>query len=283
MKKRIQTAALFLVFVALGVLIVLAWGCSARTCDYRYEVVSRYDDSCADSSQCTSFYLSYPVFSKKWFSSAAVDSINAQVYRAMVGTEDKTAEAMAEDFLAGYRDYLVERDSIARAENDSTMAGYVPVWYYNAECQVEVNGPKILVTVLKFSQYEGGAHGMYGHLYANYEVASGKRFALEDVFSDTLALASKITECFIQQNELDASVPLCDQGYFIDQQWLPLTDNFALLPQGVTFHYNVYEIAPYAAGELSVVVPYELLEGILRFKPDFEKAEVFSSDSDTAE
>lgn len=277
MKKRIQAAALFL---TLGVFAALAWGCGPRACDYEYEVVSRYADNCADSSECTSFYLSYPVFSKKWFSSAAVDSLNARVYRATVGTEDKTAEGMAEDFLAGYRDFLNERDSIARAEGDSTMARYVPVWYYNAECLVEVNGPEMVVTMLKFSQYEGGAHGMYGQLYANYEVASGKRFALEDVFTDTLALARKITERFIQQNELDASVPLCDQGYFIDEQWLPVTDNFALLPQGVTFHYNVYEIAPYSAGELSVIVPYGDLEGILRFKPDFEKAEVFSSDSE---
>lgn len=277
MKKVVYIGAVVVVLAA-----AIGWAVryNARACNYEYQVVSRTDENCKDSSDCTSFYLSYPVFAKKLFSSVAVDSINASVYRQMAGPEAKTTEQLADEFFEGYKSYIADRLEIAREESDSTMAGFIPGWYYNAECFVVVNGPKLIVTGLKFSQFEGGAHGLYGMSYSNYDMATGRMLTLDDVFSDTLALDKKMTELFIGQKELDANIPLSEQGYFIDNNLLPLTQNFALTPEGVVFYYNVYEIAPYSDGPSCVKVPYEELSDILKFKPDFEGAEVFSSDLD---
>lgn len=275
MKKVVYIVA---VVVVLAVAAWWAMGYNARACNYEYRVVSRTDKNCKDSTDCTSFYLSYPVFAKKLFPSAAVDSINASLYRQMVGPEAKTTEQLADEFFEGYKNYVAERLEIAREEGDSTMADFIPGWYCNAECFVVVNGPKLIVTGFKFSQFEGGAHGLYGLSYSNYDVATGRMLSLGDVFSDTLALDQKMTELFIGQKELNANIPLSEQGYFIDNNLLPLTQNFALTPEGVVFYYNVYEIAPYSDGPSYVKVPYEELSDILKFKPDFEGAEVFSSD-----
>ena len=81
------------------------------------------------------------------------------------------------------------------------------------------------------------------------------------------------------QKELDASVPLLEQGYFIDNNQLPVTANFALTPDGVIFYYNVYEIAPYAYGPSQVTVPYADLKDIMVYKPDFSGSEVFPVES----
>lgn len=275
MKKVIYT---LIVVVALGAAAIWAWNYNGRAYNYEYRVTSRCDENCKDSSDCTSFYLSYPVFAEKIFPSAGLDSINASIYRRMTGSEGKTPEQLADEFFQGYRSYVAERKEIAQEEGDSTMSDFIPTWYSNAECFVVVNSPKLIVTGIKVSQFEGGAHGIYGLFYSNYDVNTGREFVLEDVFSDTLALDQKITEQFIGQKELDANIPLSQQGYFIDDNLLPLTNNFALLPDGVIFYYNVYEIAPYSDGPSYVKVPYGKLEDILKFKPDFGKAEVFSAD-----
>ena len=52
-------------------------------------------------------------------------------------------------------------------------------------------------------------------------------------------------------------------------------------PDGVIFYYNVYEIAPYSYVPSSVTVPYSELDGILKYKPDFKRAEVFAPDMES--
>ena len=272
MKKVVVFAAVVVVAI------VAAWVIMSgpKTCNYEYVIVNRTDAQCKDTSACTAMYLSYPVFSKKMFSVAKVDSINASVYRQIVGNQDKTIEQMASEFFAEYKEYLAEREKIALEEGDTNS--FVPTWSYSAENFVVVNAPRIIVTGLRYSQYTGGAHGMYGLFYANYDVETGRMLTLDDVFSDTLALAERMTVEFIGQKNLDAEVPFSEQGYFIDSNLLPLTSNFALLPDGVLFYYNVYEIAAYAAGPAYVQLPYEKLDGLMKFRPEFKDAEVFSAD-----
>ena len=281
MKKVVIVFILILVLIALlvlGLKICKNWGNKAQVLDYEYTVVSRYDTSCADSTDCTSFYVSYPVFSKKRTSNAAIDRLNDEVYD-LVDSDGMTLEVVADGFFDDYEKYLEQRRKIALEENDSTMLSYVSAWYFSAECAVVVNAPTMVVVRMDYSRYEGGAHGMYGSLYGNYDVASGKGYSLYDVFTDTVALAQRITEKFIERYQVDDQVPLWDQGYFVDDEdVLPIAENFALLPQGVLFYYNVYEIAAYAAGPQYVIMSYEELKDIMRFIPDFEKAEVFSSD-----
>ena len=41
------------------------------------------------------------------------------------------------------------------------------------------------------------------------------------------------------------------------------TENFYLTPEGITFHYNVYEIAPYVMGAIQISLPYQIMEHLL--------------------
>ena len=40
--------------------------------------------------------------------------------------------------------------------------------------------------------------------------------------------------------------------------------NFYLTPGGITFHYNIYEIAPYVIGPIEVTVGFDKMEAMLR-------------------
>lgn len=275
MKKTATVIILTLAVIVAGGVIALKYNSGA--CDYEYAVLSRNYQDCKDSSDCTSIYLSYPVFGRKLFDDRAIDSINSHVAAQVTGSAGKTAEDVASEFFEGYAQYAKDRAEMN--VQDSIADSFIPSWTYSSDCSVIVNGPRIIVTEMKFNQYEGGAHGIYANIYTNYDVKSGRDLGLADVFSDTLALARTLTECFIAQKELDASIPLLEQGYFIDNNQLPVTANFALTPEGVVFYYNVYEIAPYSYGPSQVTVPYSELKDIMVYKPDFADSEVFPVES----
>jgi hypothetical protein len=105
--------------------------------------------------------------------------------------------------------------------------------------------------------YNGGAHGMYGTEYRVFDRDSGRFVTLQDVFDadkrETLHKA--VVESLRKKFELAEDQGLTDAGFFSDE--LALTENFFLSGEGVGFHWNIYELAPYVFGEIEVVVPHE--------------------------
>jgi hypothetical protein len=62
-------------------------------------------------------------------------------------------------------------------------------------------------------------------------------------------------------SKLSPGEPL-SAGYYFDNS-VEVPANFFLGPEGVGFHWDPYEIAPYAVGPVEVVVPYNQLQGLL--------------------
>ena len=244
-------------------------------CDYDYDITDRSYSPNNDTSNVTSVYLSYPIFSHPIYNGVAVDSINASVKRLIL-PDDKTDEQFADDFLKEYQYFYKERDSINKAEK--TGINFIPSWSYSSQMYVLVNGVKLIVTQKDDENYMGGAHGMYGTLFYNYDAKKGKLLTVDDVFTDTVALVDNITKYFINAYQLDDSVSLAEQGFFVEGEKLPMTSNFALLPEGVVFVYNVYEIAPYAFGMAEITVPYAAISNIMKYTPDFKEADIFKQE-----
>ena len=51
--------------------------------------------------------------------------------------------------------------------------------------------------------------------------------------------------------------------YLLVSEILP-SDNFKVTEDGITFIYNPYEIAAYAAGTIRITIPWDELQDILR-------------------
>ena len=53
-----------------------------------------------------------------------------------------------------------------------------------------------------------------------------------------------------------------DMGYVTTGDLTP-TENFYLSKDGITFYYNVYDIAPYVMGPVKITLPYEMMQHLL--------------------
>ena len=54
-----------------------------------------------------------------------------------------------------------------------------------------------------------------------------------------------------------------DSGYLLVTD-IPVTEDFSISDSGITFIYNPYEIAAYAAGIIRINIPWDELQDILR-------------------
>lgn len=110
-----------------------------------------------------------------------------------------------------------------------------------------------------FSYTAGAAHGMYHQEFVNFDLSKKKRIALQDLIAN--GSESKILENLYSANStwLDA--------HNVSQDKLKLSDNFYYGANGIVFVYPLYELASYAEGMSELVLPYQMLDKLI--KPEY--------------
>ena len=120
----------------------------------------------------------------------------------------------------------------------------------------------ILVYEIEEYSFTGGAHGMATLEYHNYALNGGYEIALSDV------IASEKQECAatLIREKLYTSYGVNDDAGLKENclfpEYINVTENFRITPQGITFHYNQYDIACYAAGPIEISITKSELEAL---------------------
>lgn len=105
--------------------------------------------------------------------------------------------------------------------------------------------------------YSGGAHGMHGIGYYCFDLEDQKSMELVDIVDmDSTALQSLLETQFRKDYDLSAEQSLKE---ILFDDYLKANDNFFFTDEGLGFCYGPYEVAPYAAGVIDVVIPYHQL------------------------
>ncbi len=103
-------------------------------------------------------------------------------------------------------------------------------------------------------EYAGGAHGVYGHTYFNFDVKTGKLIKLKDILhaDDHQFIKFYIDRLTKEYTMEDGEVPFL-------QTPKKASENFFILPEGITFSYYPYELMGFAAGEPELFLSWEEL------------------------
>ena len=141
-----------------------------------------------------------------------------------------------------------------------------------------------LLSLERFLWEEGGAHALYYWFYYSYDLNTGRRLKLLDVFRPyTLSdVADAINKNLRKQLGLKPGQSLKDAYYNYD--YIGVSKNFFVTDKGIGFQYNIYEIASFASDATTVFVPFSdvreyLSPGFLNLisKPDHTPGERSSS------
>lgn len=121
---------------------------------------------------------------------------------------------------------------------------------YNQNCYVSLYTDQY--------EYTGGAHGITTRVADTWDLRKGYRIQLSQLFPGGFDYAAYLTDAIIAQ--IRQQIESGEADYFENYQELAVEyfnpGNFYLTPQGLVIYYDLYAIAPYAAGIREFTIPY---------------------------
>jgi hypothetical protein len=115
--------------------------------------------------------------------------------------------------------------------------------------------------------YNGGAHGINGSTYICLDVKEKKVWRLQDVLAVDIPKISALLEA--EARKQFALKPTDTLSFTLSVDTSPVTGSIIISDRGITFHYDPYDIACYAMGDVSLYLSYTQLGEML--KPEFKK------------
>lgn len=172
--------------------------------------------------------------------------------------EQSFQENLAESLEWAKQDMLISDSGMSYSENQ----GY----------GVERNDGKVLSFFVSFDNFEGGAHGSYMEYGLNFDAETGEVLTIEDIAQDKAAFQEiSVQEMLRQCEDLKA------QGMLFEDEMLESVgglqgimeskmegEEWYFTEEGIRFISNIYEIAPYAAGNFQFDIPYEMINDVLK-------------------
>ncbi len=110
--------------------------------------------------------------------------------------------------------------------------------------------------ILVVSGYVGGAHGYQNIISWNYDVKAKTEMALKDLFSSDPNYLKTVSE--FSRAKLKAKFGKDANEEMLMQGTMPTVENFSVFtftPDSITLYFTQYQVAPYAMGESTVVIP----------------------------
>lgn len=183
--------------------------------------------------------------------------INTLLLKALISSDFDDA-----DFKHAVQDYHTREVNVLTNELSLEM-------YANGNADIEYgfysirNGKfinhshdKIISYSVETNVYYGGAHGMHEIKYLNFCKKDARQIHIEDVLdmSDESKIADLLLTQLLKDNNVDNVEQLMEKTSLLTINDLYVTDNFLLGKETITFHYNPYEIGPYASGSTDITI-----------------------------
>ena len=169
-------------------------------------------------------------------------------------------DAYASDYISTYRDENLELAESLAGENSMALSwGKYITGAFTGEMNM-ADGDRLMNYTITDYSYTGGAHGMNTETNLVFSLETEDRLGLEDIFrEDSMSALPGLLMKHVSEAFEDPS----DSGYLLVTD-IPATENFSISDSGITFIYNPYEIAAYAAGIIRITIPWDELQDILR-------------------
>ncbi len=225
------------------------------------------------SDRCV-FRIVYPQFQARVRGEAEPDrrwdAANRELERAALTGYVPTSTDGSFDLERGADAYIeqcraeLEELSAALGNDETGYMQYVQSVGYD----VELLQDGLASLVIQSYSYSGGAHGLPWLHGVTLTVPEGRRLRLGDLVKpDRLKpllqmvrrqLVDEWDEALIPEAAAAFSAYVGDANPATDEELRELAayEDFYLTPNGFVFYWNVYDVAPYAAGQLTVTVPF---------------------------
>ncbi|WBV60477.1 RsiV family protein [Chryseobacterium camelliae] len=142
---------------------------------------------------------------------------------------------------------------------------YAQEWYSDLGMNLKSNINDYIHIEYGWGSYEGGAHDNYGFSERVFDIKNNKKVDLKDITS----MSKDQLEALLMKNINKINGGATDENGEIHNsemllvEKIPVTGNFYFDDKNLYFHYSPYEIAAFAAGDITVPISWQELNGTL--------------------
>lgn len=206
---------------------------------------------CLHDSICAQINLRYPVFSGSDAAKRLNDSVEVALYFAANANRNLPLKTALDSAAA---------QMYATMKSDEE-AGAAIGMSYTAELTSEVllQTGKLVSLQMDGYTFSGGVHGYYYTVLNTFDIKTAESVHLTDLVSDTAALRPLLERAFVDAHREEIENVKLEDLLLNPEQPLALPLNYCIVPSGIRFMYNPYEVTPYAVGQTDIVLSWELL------------------------
>lgn len=175
--------------------------------------------------------------------------------------DGENAEEYKETLIGRYRDaYRNMRETVKKNPDMSPAA---MDWEYTESMDIRTFSDHGMVINRKKNYYTGGAHSILEDNYYVVDLKKQKALAWEDLFTDPASpeLYDLVLDGLRNYAGLEKDAPLSSGIYFENEP--EISEIFFLTHDGLGFHWNSYEIGPYSAGDVEIIISWTKIRNLL--------------------
>jgi len=211
--------------------------------------------------------IAYRVYCETFWDDDGYKLLDLKItYPEIISANNSSIDAINEYYQIQFDHFisstLSEGLELARENREDSKAGgfeFRP-HYYEYYPDIKYNRNNLLSVLNTFYEYTGGAHPLTAWKSQTFDIKTGKKLALTDIFKGSKDdILQRIYQLVL--TEIKGSEGTDDFMYFQtyeeDLRKYYGEEDFVLTEESVLFYYQVYSIAPYAAGIPVFALPYK--------------------------
>ncbi|MFT7073653.1 DUF3298 domain-containing protein [Patiriisocius sp. Uisw_017] len=139
---------------------------------------------------------------------------------------------------------------------------------YEAEIVITENFRNEAFISISKSQYKyiGGAHG-YGSLsFSNFNIETGKPITTRQLLNDRKGFTAFAEKKLKEAYQISENESINSTGFWFENDTFYLPSTIGFIKNRVLIHYNIYEVASYAAGPIEVEISLEEAAPFMKYK-----------------
>lgn len=199
---------------------------------------------------------------------ARIVQIDQQLNRvdsAKVNQILRRAVARNQDNITGYLQKFVNDYQMILDEEPELLQGQAG-WQMEVVQEVLCNTDRLFTVSNYVFLFTGGAHGRYSTTFLNIDLSTGRLLDLEDILEgEFIGELTAVGEYYFRQTyKIAKEADINSTGFWFEDDAFYLPENYGFTMDGIEFLYKPYEIASFADGEPSFIIPYAALHAYLK-------------------
>ena len=228
------------------------------------KIDEKYNYAYADEdAPALTIEISLPIVELK--DNAATARVDSTLAMTLFGESTTLKDACDRFVDSRKKDFDEMHDEYINSKYNDTPAYFFSL-YDIIGATVQVGYKECITYIVAHEEYNGGAHPNTFIYITNFDPNSGDEITLNDIFKEGYEepLTAMLTSQLMKETQVSTIEELRDKGFLFFDTEMFVSSNFIPEDEGITFLYNRYEIAPYAAGEILLTIDYTTLKEIMK-------------------